>query len=73
MAWRTEPVADQPIERRTVVYRPSLLWIAYLVIGVIVAASNNYLEGISHVEEAAEAALAILLWPLVLLDVSMNI
>jgi hypothetical protein len=73
MAWRTEPVAGEPVARRTIVYRPSLLWIAYLVIGVIVAASNNYLEGVGNVEQAAEAALAILLWPLVLLDVSMRI
>jgi hypothetical protein len=54
-------------------YRPSLLWIAYLVIGIVVAADRNYLEEAGNVEKVAEAFLAVVLWPLVLLDVSMRI
>jgi hypothetical protein len=51
---------------------PSLLTIAYFVIGAIVAADRNYFEHVNRIEEVAEAALAVVLWPLVLLDVSMR-
>jgi hypothetical protein len=51
----------------------NILWIAYLVIGVVVAADRNYLEGVGTIEKVAEAVLAVFLWPLVLLDVSMRI
>ena len=53
--------------------RISLFWIAYLVVGIVVAADRNYLEGIGNIEQVVEAALAVVLWPLVLLDVSMRI
>lgn len=52
--------------------RPSLLTIIYLVVGAIVASDHHYFENVNRIEEVAEAALAVVLWPLVLLDVSMR-
>ena len=51
---------------------PSLLTIIYLVIGAFVASDHHYFEHVNKIEEVAEAALAVVLWPLVLLDVSMR-
>ena len=51
---------------------PSLLTIAYVVVGVIVANAHHYLEHVDKIKQVAEAALAIFLWPLVLLGVSMR-
>ena len=50
----------------------------YIVIGVLVAASvlgdaRNYFTGLSTIEELVEMLLAVLLWPLVLLDVNFSI
>ena len=43
------------------------------MIGIVVAADRNYLEGVGSVEKIAEAFLGVILWPLFLLDVSMRI
>jgi len=51
---------------------PSLLTIVYLAIGAFVAADRNYFENVDRIKDVAEAALAVLLWPLVLLGVSMH-
>jgi hypothetical protein len=53
--------------------RPSLLAIVYLVIGVLVAASKNYFADIDGVQGLISAALAIALWPLVLLGVDLEL
>lgn len=58
--------------------RSGLFFFVYLVVGVLVAASiigseGNYFSGMSNLEEVVEMVLAVLLWPLVLLDVSVNI
>lgn len=58
--------------------RPSLLFLLYLVVGVLVAAGvigseGSYFSGLSSLEEFAEMVLAVLLWPLVLLGVNVNI
>jgi hypothetical protein len=52
--------------------RPSLLTIVYLAIGAIIAADHNYFEHVERIKQVAEAALAVLAWPLVLLGVSMR-
>ena len=49
----------------------TLVAIAYLVAGVIVASSNDYLD-IENLKDVLSAALAILLWPLVLADVNLH-
>ena len=54
------------------------IFLLYLAVGVLVAAGiigseGNYFSGLSTLEETAEMVLAVLLWPLVLLDVNVNI
>jgi hypothetical protein len=52
----------------------TLFWIAYLVIGVIVASNENYLKDpFGSVEKFISAVLGILLWPLLLFDVDLRI
>lgn len=53
--------------------RPSLLTILYLVIGIFVAADHNYFKNVDDVEAVISVILAVLLWPLVLLDVNLHI
>jgi hypothetical protein len=58
--------------------RFGLFFLLYLVVGILVAAGiigseGNYFSGLSNLEEIAEMVLAVLLWPLVLLDVNVNI
>jgi len=50
-----------------------LLSLLYLVVGVVVAASQNYFSGISQLGDVAEAALAVLIWPVLLFGVDINI
>jgi sulfite exporter TauE/SafE len=51
----------------------NLFWIAYLVVGAIVASDHNYFEHVNKLEQVLEAILALLLWALVLLGVDMRI
>jgi hypothetical protein len=51
----------------------NLVGIAYLVIGIIVAADRNYFEHLGNVDNVASAILAVLLWPLLLLDVDITL
>ncbi len=51
----------------------SLLIIVYFVIGVVVAASHHYFTHLNSVKPIASAALAIVLWPLVLFGVSLHL
>jgi cell shape-determining protein MreD len=58
--------------------RTSGIFVLYLVIGVLVAAGvigseENYFSDLDNLEEILEMLLAVLLWPLVLLDVNINI
>ena len=50
-----------------------LLGIVYLVVGIVVAASKNYLENLDAIKPVLSAALAILLWPLLLLGIDLHI
>ena len=50
-----------------------LLLVVYLVVGVVVAGSNDYLADLDSFEAILSAILAVLLWPLVLLDVNLQI
>jgi hypothetical protein len=47
--------------------------IAYLVIGVIVASQHHYLAHLDSIGHIVSAALAIVLWPLLLVGVNLNI
>jgi hypothetical protein len=54
-------------------FRSNLLWIVYLIVGVIVAADKNYFEHVDRLVEILEAALAVALWPLLLFGVDINL
>jgi hypothetical protein len=51
----------------------TLLIVAYIVIGVIVAANEDYLQNLGNFRRIISALLAIVLWPLVLLGVDLHI
>jgi len=55
---------------RTVVV---VLFVVYVIIGVIVAAGHHYFEHLDAVRPIASAVLAVVLWPLVLLGVSFHL
>ena len=50
-----------------------LLFLVYLVIGAVVAASKDYLENLETVKQLGSAVLAILLWPLLFLGIDLRI
>lgn len=52
---------------------PGLLTIVYLVIGAFVAGSHNYFENLNALEAIVSALLAIILWPLILLNVNLRV
>jgi hypothetical protein len=45
----------------------------YLVIGVIVAAVNNYFDELGTARRVGEAIVAVLIWPFVLAGVDVNL
>jgi hypothetical protein len=47
--------------------------VAYLVVGIIVAANEDYLRNLDNLRRIASALLAIVLWPLVLLGIDLHI
>jgi uncharacterized membrane protein len=51
----------------------NLFWIAYFVVGAFVASDHKYFDHVDKLEQLLEAALAVILWPLVLLGVDMRI
>jgi len=50
-----------------------ILLIAYFVIGVVVAASHHYFTHLDALKPIASAALAVVLWPLVLFGISLHL
>ena len=53
--------------------RIGTLGIIYLVIGIIVAATQGYFENFRKIIRIIEALLAVVLWPLVLLGIDINL
>ena len=53
--------------------RISLIAVLYLVVGAIVAATHHYYAHLHSVADFGSAVLAILLWPLLLLGISLHI
>jgi hypothetical protein len=51
----------------------TLIALAYLIVGLIVAANDHYLRELHNVRQVVSALLAIVLWPLVLLGVDLHI
>jgi hypothetical protein len=50
-----------------------LLFVTYIIIGVVVAAGHHYFEHLDALKPIVSAVLAVLLWPLVLLGVSLHL
>jgi hypothetical protein len=52
---------------------PSLLTIVWVVVGVLLARSHHYLVHLNTLRQIVSAALAIVLWPLLLLGISLHV
>jgi hypothetical protein len=50
-----------------------LVLVIYLVVGVLVANSHHYFAHLSGIKSIGSALLAVVLWPLVLLGISLHI
>jgi hypothetical protein len=53
--------------------RTTLLLVVYLVIGVVVAYAENYLENVDRTKRLISAILAVALWPLVLIGFDVRV
>jgi hypothetical protein len=53
--------------------RLSWLTVVYLVLGIVVAATNDYLDNLGTVSRAFTAILAVLIWPLILLGFDVRV
>jgi hypothetical protein len=53
--------------------RLNLLGVIYLVAGAIVAATHHYFTNLHTIQQIGSAVLAVLLWPLLLLGISLHI
>jgi hypothetical protein len=53
--------------------RTTFLLLVYLVIGVVVAYAENYLEDVDRTKRFISAALAVVLWPLVLVGFDVKV
>jgi hypothetical protein len=62
-----EQGTTQPMRRTT------LLFVVYLVIGLVVAYSENYLENVDRTKRLLSAILAVVLWPLILIGFDVKI
>jgi hypothetical protein len=51
----------------------TLIVAIYLAVGVIVANSHHYFRGMNDVKDFVSAILAVILWPLILLGISLHI
>jgi hypothetical protein len=51
----------------------AVLFVLYVIIGVVVAAGNDYFDHVDKLKPIVSAVLAVLLWPLVLLGVNLQI
>ena len=51
----------------------SILGIVYLVVGVVVASTNQYFAHLDALKPIASAVLAVVLWPLVVLGVNLHL
>jgi hypothetical protein len=51
----------------------AVLFVLYIIIGVVVAAGHHYFEHLDKLKPIASAVLAVLLWPLVLFGINLQI
>jgi hypothetical protein len=53
--------------------RTTFLFVAYLVIGVVVAYAEDYLDNVDRTKPLISAILAVALWPLVLVGFDVKV
>jgi len=53
--------------------RSGLGTVIYLIVGVVIAASHHYFAHADAIRPIASAVLAVILWPLILLGISLHI
>jgi hypothetical protein len=53
--------------------RLRLTTVIWLVIGVLLAASHHYFNNVNGIKPLVSAALAIVLWPLLLLGINLHV
>jgi hypothetical protein len=51
----------------------AVLFVAYIIIGVVVASGHHYFEHLDALKPIASAVLAVLLWPLVLFGIGLHL
>ena len=66
-------MAYYPRTRSSVWAGPSLLTLIYLLVGVVVAATHNYFQNVDTIREVVSAILAVVLWPLLFLGISLHV
>jgi hypothetical protein len=66
-------MAYYPSSRSTVWGGPSLLTMIYLLVGVVVAATHDYFKNVDTIKEVLSAILAVVLWPLLFLGISLHV
>ncbi len=52
---------------------PSLIGLAYFIIGLIVAATHGYLAGLGSLSNILSAILAVALWPALLFGANLHV
>jgi len=50
-----------------------MLFVIYIIIGVVVAAGHHYFQHLAAPKPIASAVLAVLLWPLVLFGINLHL
>ena len=53
--------------------RPSLFTMVYLVVGVVVAAINDYFDSLGTIGRIISAVIAVVIWPLVLIGFDVTV
>jgi hypothetical protein len=51
----------------------AVVFVTYIIIGVVVASGHHYFEHLDALKPIASAALAVLLWPLILFGINLHI
>ncbi|MGH2683675.1 MAG: hypothetical protein ACRDIX_10625 [Actinomycetota bacterium] len=52
---------------------PGILFLVYIVLGILVAATNGYFQNLGGIRGIISLVLAILLWPLVLAGIDIRL
>jgi hypothetical protein len=66
-------MAYYPRTRSTAWVGPSLLTMIYLLVGVVVAATHSYFQNVDTIKQVVSAILAVVLWPLIFLGISLHV